>query len=58
MNKQLLSVNELAEYLNVPKSWIYDRTHRDAIPHIKLGRLVRFDLEEVLEWLNNKKRCV
>ncbi len=54
--KNLLSIEELAEYLNVPKSWIYDRTHRDAIPHFKLGRLVRFDLEEVLEWLDSKKK--
>ncbi len=56
MNRKLLSVEELAEYLNVRKSWIYDRTYRNEIPHFKMGRLVRFDLDKVLEWLNGKKR--
>ncbi len=56
MKNTLLSVSELAQYLNVPKSWVYDRTYRDAIPHFKIGRLVRFDLEKVLEWLNDRKK--
>ena len=56
MNNKLLSVSELAQFLNVPKSWVYDRTYRDAIPHFKIGRLVRFDLEQVLGWLDDKKK--
>jgi hypothetical protein len=46
--KKLLNVSELAEVLNVKESWIYDRTCRgstDVIPHIRLGRQLRFDLE-------------
>jgi excisionase family DNA binding protein len=56
----LLSPEELATHLNVPKSWIYDRTRDNAIPHVKIGKYVRFSLPEVLAWLktnNNKNNC-
>jgi excisionase family DNA binding protein len=39
-----------AKVLNVPKSWIYDRTRRDAIPMLRIGKYVRFDLDRLLEW--------
>lgn len=55
-DKKLLTVGELAEFLRVPKSWVYDRTYRDKIPHIKLGKLLRFDLEKIEEWLKEKER--
>jgi len=54
MNEKLLSVNELSEALNVPKSWVYSRTRDtgpNAIPLIKCGKYRRFVLAEVLEWL-------
>jgi excisionase family DNA binding protein len=54
MNRNLLSVNELAESLRVPKSWVYSRSREtgpDAMPRIKVGKYVRFELEHVMEWL-------
>jgi hypothetical protein len=41
-------VKALAEHLGVKVSWIYDRTRRNGpekIPHIKLGKYIRFDPE-------------
>lgn len=48
----LITVDELAKVLNVPKSWIYDRTRQgpEAIPFIRLGAYVRFDAEEVINF--------
>jgi excisionase family DNA binding protein len=51
----LLTVEELAEALHVPRSWIYDRTRKKTIPHVKVGRYPRFDLNEVLAWLEFQK---
>ncbi|MFQ5870167.1 MAG: helix-turn-helix domain-containing protein, partial [Candidatus Zixiibacteriota bacterium] len=34
---QLLTVEEIAEYLNLKPSTIYQWTHQGFIPHIKLG---------------------
>ena len=56
MTKKLWSVSEMAEYLGVPKSWIYDRTGPQAsehVPHFKVGKYLRFDpeSEEFQVWL-------
>jgi hypothetical protein len=46
-------VDAAATILNVPKSWIYDRTRRDAFPAdvmVRIGKYVRFDLDRLLHW--------
>ena len=52
---QLLTIEQLSEQLNVPKSWIYTRTRKKEIPFRKLGRYVRFDVNEIQDWLDGKK---
>ena len=55
--QNLLSVKELADKLNVPKSWIYSRTREDgpeAMPSIKVGKYCRFVLDNVLDWLKKQ----
>ena len=50
---ELITATELAKRLNVPVSWIYRRTRlgQEAIPHVKMGKYVRFDWEEVMRFL-------
>ena len=58
MSQNLLNVDELAEKLHVPKSWVYARTRerdRDAIPMVKVGKYCRFFFPDVLDWLENKQ---
>ncbi len=58
MDRDLLTIDELAEKLRVPKSWIYSRTRikgPDAVPRLKIGKYLRFSLEEVLSWLKNQQ---
>jgi predicted DNA-binding transcriptional regulator AlpA len=55
---KLWSVENLAEFLGIPKTWIYDRTREngpEVIPHVKLGKYVRFDPDSSAfqEWLKN-----
>lgn len=53
----LLTVEELALILRVPKSWIYDRTRKggpDKIPFYKVGNYVRFSNSEIMEYLKSK----
>jgi excisionase family DNA binding protein len=52
----LLTVAELCERLNVQPSWVYERTRQDAIPHLKVGRYIRFRLSEVEQWLRETRR--
>lgn len=54
-NCDLMTVAETARALNVPVSWVYERTRRrgkERIPHIKLGKYLRFELHVVRTWLN------
>lgn len=51
---KLLRPEDVAEMLGVKKSTVYQWSHRGYIPHIKLGKLLRFDEEAVIEWLEKK----
>ena len=38
---RLLTAEQVGELLNVPKSWVYERTRRrglERLPHLKLGK--------------------
>jgi excisionase family DNA binding protein len=50
----LLTVGGLAEQLKVKPSWVYGETRKTGpgtIPRIKVGKYLRFSLEEVMDWL-------
>jgi excisionase family DNA binding protein len=47
----LLTVQDLARRLGMSPRWIHERTRLRQIPHYRLGRSLRFDLEEVRAWL-------
>ena len=53
---KLLTVSEVASLLSVPVSWVYDRTRArglQRIPHVKLGKYLRFYENAVRNWLTN-----
>jgi excisionase family DNA binding protein len=47
MGRVFMTVDEAAERLGVKRSWIYERTRRNAIPHRKLGKFVRFTEQDI-----------
>lgn len=51
MTDRLLDATELAERLNVPAGWPLEQARAGNIPHIKLGRYVRFSWPDIEEWL-------
>lgn len=54
MNKDNMTSAELAAYLNVTQRTIQNWRY-NGMPCQKLGyNLVRFDLDEVMEWLRNR----
>jgi excisionase family DNA binding protein len=51
---EVMTVSEIAAFLKVPVSWVYERTRRtgiEKIPHVKLGKYLRFSASEVKAWL-------
>jgi hypothetical protein len=58
LKMQLLTVDELATELKVPRSWVYSRsreTGTTAIPRIKVGKYLRFNLDAVISWLKEQQ---
>ena len=53
--ENLLTIDELSEWLAIEKSTIYAWTSKKIIPHIKLGKkMLRFRVNEILDWLSEK----
>ena len=57
---EVIDSTELAKRLNVPETWVRSRTNlkrtTDPIPHLRLGRYVRFSWgsEQLEEWLQRQ----
>ena len=56
MISSLLTAAEVATRLNVPKSWVLESARSGAIPHVRLGRYVRFVEADVRAWLDECKK--
>jgi excisionase family DNA binding protein len=60
---ELLTVDDVAALLKVSKSWVYEHTRlrstpRDErLPHIKIGKYVRFEATAVRAFLEKKCRA-
>ncbi len=58
--ERLLTVQEVAELLRVPASWVYERTRRrgsERMPHVKMGKYVRFRPTEIEAYLEGLRRA-
>ena len=55
MTERLLDAKAVAELLGVPTGWVREHTRSGAIPHVPLGRYVRYSEADVLEWLESVK---
>ncbi len=55
MTEQLLTLAEVADRLSVGKTWLYQRTKKNEIPVIRVGRFCRFRWSEILDWLETQQ---
>lgn len=56
MTERLLDAREVAERLGVPETWVRESARSGAMPCVRLGRYVRFDLADVEAWIEECKR--
>ncbi|MFZ2113893.1 MAG: helix-turn-helix domain-containing protein [Solirubrobacteraceae bacterium] len=50
----LLDARQAAAILNVPASWIAAEARAGRLPHVRLGRYVRFNAEELMRWCEGR----
>jgi excisionase family DNA binding protein len=53
----LLSADDVAGMLGIGKDWVYAEVRANRIPHVKLGRYVRFRAESIEEWIAGLERA-
>ena len=46
---ELLTAEELAKVLKVSSTWVYEQSRLGNLPTHRIGRYIRFDLNEVIE---------
>jgi hypothetical protein len=56
MTSPLIDAKTAGELLGVPHTWLLREARRDAVPHVRLGRYVRFDADQLLAWARNRAR--
>ena len=54
MEKRLLSIAEASTFLGVSTSFLYKLAESKAIPHLRLGRALRFDIRQIEAWLSRQ----
>lgn len=52
---RFISIDELSVFLGVKRRTAYHLVQTRGIPHYKVGRLIRFKLSEIEEWMKTKK---
>lgn len=53
---RLIDAVEAAKLLGVPKSWVLAEARADRIPHVRLGRYVRFEAVDLTAWWRARSR--
>jgi excisionase family DNA binding protein len=55
VSDRLLTADEIADQLGVPAGWPLQQARAGHMPHVKLGRYVRFDEADVRAWVESLK---
>lgn len=53
---KLLNIDEISDLLGVKPSTVRKWVHLGFIPHVKLGRAVRFEKKTIEEWVSEQSR--
>ena len=51
LSDDLLTADEVAALLRMTSAWVYSETRRNRIPHLRLGRYVRYRRSTISAWM-------
>jgi putative molybdopterin biosynthesis protein len=55
MTEPLLTPQEVATWLKMSRVWVYKQAERGLIPFHRVGEAIRFDPNEILSYLNERR---
>lgn len=53
--RRLVNTQGLAEYLSLSKKTLYQWAAAGELPSLRMGRRVRFDLDDIDRWIERRK---
>jgi PTS system nitrogen regulatory IIA component len=53
--ERLVPIEQAAEFLGVPTSWLYDQAARGKVPSYKVGKYRRFRVSELEAWISTRR---
>ena len=51
----LLDAEQAAKLLGVPPTWLLAQARKQRVPHHRLGHYVRFDPDELIQWVRDSQ---
>ena len=51
----LIDIAHVSEHLGVKVNTVYSWVNQRKIPYVKVGRLIKFDLQDINQWIANRK---
>lgn len=57
-DERLMSVDEVATMLGYHRRTVYMKVEANEIPHIRIGKSIRFSRADLTEWLDARKEKV
>jgi len=55
-NPQLMTVDDVADYLRIKASTVYEWAASGKLPGVKVGRLWRFERSEIEKWVRENRQ--
>ena len=53
--KRYLTAEDAAEYLSLTVNALYQRVRSGDMPHIRMGRSLRFDIQDLDLWMRRQR---
>jgi excisionase family DNA binding protein len=53
---KLWTAKQVADYLNVSRSWVYQHSENGTLPRLQIGALVRFDPEAIRAYAHRPEK--
>jgi len=56
LSEPLMTVEDLAAFLRLRRSTLYELVRAGRVPHVRLGRHIRFERSEIARWLTEQHK--
>ena len=54
-DQALIDIEHVSEHLGVKVNTVYSWVNQRKIPYVKVGRLIKFDLQDINQWIAERK---